>query len=88
MPYFCGLDSLMTLNKNSPCLQDLSWNQFGNADYSLYLLDWKSQTSNELKGYFLPYTTLYLTTEYSYEGYIQNYHSLEDLQMLIHYLYK
>ena len=41
-----------------------------------------------LKGYFLPYTTLYLTIDYFYGELIQNYLSLEDIQMLIHYHYK
>ena len=41
-----------------------------------------------LKGYFLPYTTLYLTNDYFYGELIQNYLSLEDIQMLIHYHYK
>ena len=53
----------------------------GNADYNLCFLDWKSQTSNELKDYFLPCTTLYLTIEYFYGGLIQNSLSLEDLQI-------
>ena len=52
------------------------------------MLNRKSQTSNELEGYFLPCTTLYLTNEYFYGGLIENYLSLEDLQMLIHYRYE
>ena len=78
MPHIWGLDILITLNKNSRCLQGLIWNQLGNVDYNLYFLDWNSQTSNKLKG-FLPYTTLYLTMEYFYGGLIQNYYSVEDL---------
>ena len=41
-----------------------------------------------LKGYFLPCTTLYLTNEYFYGGLIQNYLSLEDLQILFHNCYR
>lgn len=51
-------------NYNPPCLQGLAWNRFGNANYDLYLLDWKSKTSIEFGGYVLPWTTLYLTNEY------------------------
>ena len=42
----------------------------------------------ELKGYFLPCTTLYLTNEYFYGGLIQSYFSLEDIQKLTHDRYK
>ena len=83
-----GARYLNDLNHNSPCLQRLVWNQFENADFNLYFLDGKSQTSNELKGYFLPCTTLYLTIEYFHDEFIKNYLSLEDRQMLIHYRYK
>ena len=41
-----------------------------------------------VKGYFLPCTTLYLTNEYFYGGLIQNYLTLENLQMLSHYRFK
>ena len=83
-----GARYLNALNHNSLCLQGLVWNQFGNADYNLYLLDWKFQTFNELISYFLLSTILYLTIEYFYGGLIESYLSLEDLQMLIHYRYK
>ena len=43
---------------------------------------------NQLIGYFLLCTTLYLTIKYFYGELIQGYLSLEDLQMLIHYPYK
>ena len=42
-------------------------------------------SSNELKGYFVPYTILHPTNEYFYGRLTQSYHSLEDFRMLIHY---
>ena len=45
MFYILGLDTLMTLDHNADC--------------NLNFLDWESQASNELEGYFLPFTTPY-----------------------------
>ena len=80
-----GLDILMTLNHNSPRLESLVWNQFGNAYYDLYFLN--ILTIKRVERFFLPCKTLYLTIEFFHGGLLQNYSS-DNLQMLIHYRYK